>query len=175
MLDLPRPSRVIEFACIGAESALRRLPPPPVSMVAAVLNHLLRGQPARSRLAELDGKVVALVFEDAGFTVALRFRGERIEAAPAQAADVSLRGKLEVFRALVLRTEDPDTLFFHRRLSIEGETETGLRLKNLLDALEFDTAAHLEDVLPRPVASVAVAALERVRAAAADARPTSSG
>lgn len=172
---LPEPSRVINTALAGAEAALRRLPPPPVSVVAAALNRLLRGQPSRSRLEELEGKVGALVFEDAGFTVALRFRGGRLEAAPATAADVSLRGRLGVFRALVLRTEDPDTLFFQRRLSIEGETETGLRVKNFLDALEFDAAAHLADVLPRPVAGVAVAALERIRALAGAAHRASVG
>ncbi|HHO69282.1 MAG TPA: hypothetical protein ENK12_09640, partial [Gammaproteobacteria bacterium] len=47
----------------------------------------------------------------------------------------------------VTRSEDPDTLFFHRRLILEGETETGLYIKNLLDALDFDWDAHFEAVL----------------------------
>jgi hypothetical protein len=37
-------------------------------------------------------------------------------------------------RALALRREDPDTLFFTRRLVLEGDTELGLALKNALDA-----------------------------------------
>jgi predicted lipid carrier protein YhbT len=32
---------------------------------------------------------------------------------------------------------DADTLFFDRRLSIEGDTELGLLLKNTLDALDL--------------------------------------
>ena len=36
------------------------------------------------------------------------------------------------------RKEDADTLFFQRRLSIEGDTELGLEVKNLLDNIEFD-------------------------------------
>jgi predicted lipid carrier protein YhbT len=36
---------------------------------------------------------------------------------------------------LATRRVDPDTLFFERRLLIEGDTETGLRLKNVLDAI----------------------------------------
>ncbi|EXJ09542.1 ubiquinone anaerobic biosynthesis accessory factor UbiT [Nitrincola nitratireducens] len=35
------------------------------------------------------------------------------------------------------RTEDPDSLFFQRQLSIEGDTELGLGIKNLLDSLEW--------------------------------------
>lgn len=36
------------------------------------------------------------------------------------------------------RKEDPDTLFFQRRLSIQGDTELGLEVKNLLDNIDFD-------------------------------------
>lgn len=46
-----------------------------------------------------------------------------------------LRAKLDDFLALALRREDPDSLFFTRRLVVEGDTETGLALKNALDAL----------------------------------------
>jgi predicted lipid carrier protein YhbT len=38
---------------------------------------------------------------------------------------------------LAKRQEDPDTLFFNRRLSMEGDTELGLIVKNALDALEL--------------------------------------
>lgn len=38
---------------------------------------------------------------------------------------------------LAMRKEDPDTLFFSRRLSMQGDTELGLLLKNTLDALEL--------------------------------------
>jgi predicted lipid carrier protein YhbT len=54
---------------------------------------------------------------------------------------------------LASRREDPDTLFFHRRLCIEGETETGLHVKNLLDALEYDWQAHFRDVFGEPLGS----------------------
>ena len=38
---------------------------------------------------------------------------------------------------LAMRKEYPDTLFFSRRLSMQGDTELGLLLKNTLDALEL--------------------------------------
>jgi len=37
-----------------------------------------------------------------------------------------------------LRREDPDTLFFTRRLVLEGDTALGLEIKNTLDALGWD-------------------------------------
>ncbi|MCL1112400.1 SCP2 sterol-binding domain-containing protein [Shewanella basaltis] len=40
--------------------------------------------------------------------------------------------------------EDPDTLFFQRKLRIEGDTELGLEVKNILLSIELDA-------LPMPV------------------------
>jgi predicted lipid carrier protein YhbT len=41
------------------------------------------------------------------------------------------------FLALLLREEDPDTLFFSRRLLMEGDTELGLLVKNTLDGIDL--------------------------------------
>jgi predicted lipid carrier protein YhbT len=49
--------------------------------------------------------------------------------------DVTVRASLPDYLALALRREDPDTLFFSRRLVLEGDTELGLALKNALDAI----------------------------------------
>ena len=39
--------------------------------------------------------------------------------------------------ALALRREDPDTLFFKRRLVMTGDTDLGLVVKNALDAIDW--------------------------------------
>lgn len=62
------------------------------------------------------------------------------------------------FMLLAQRKQDPDTLFFSRRLSMQGDTELGLVVKNALDALELpvlDPAqwtprAVLARLLPKP-------------------------
>jgi O2-independent ubiquinone biosynthesis accessory factor UbiT len=59
-------------------------------------------------------------------------------------ADVTIRGESASFLAMAGRLEDPDTLFFQRRLIIEGDTELGLGVKNFLDGLD-------EQRLPRPL------------------------
>jgi O2-independent ubiquinone biosynthesis accessory factor UbiT len=53
-------------------------------------------------------------------------------------SDVCIRGSLKSFILLAARKEDPDTLFFQRDLVIEGDTELGLEVKNLLDSLDLD-------------------------------------
>ncbi len=45
---------------------------------------------------------------------------------------------------IAARKEDPDTLFFQRRLRIEGDTELGLEVKNLMDSIDLE-------LLPAPV------------------------
>lgn len=58
-------------------------------------------------------------------------------------ADLSFRANLSAFLQLLARQEDPDTLFFNRELSIEGDTELGLVVKNMLDAVEWPKLPQL--------------------------------
>jgi predicted lipid carrier protein YhbT len=118
-----------------------------VEVLARVLNHGLRGQRLGARLEALDGKSVRLHITDADCFLHLRLQDGRLLPAGRHCADVTIRGTAEDFLALATRREDPDTLFFHRRLAIEGDTETGLTVKNLLDAFEYDWEAHFRDVL----------------------------
>lgn len=53
-------------------------------------------------------------------------------------ADVSVCATANDLILIAARKEDPDTLFFQRRLVIEGDTELGLYVKNLMDAFELD-------------------------------------
>lgn len=55
-----------------------------------------------------------------------------------QQEDVSFSGKLNDLVLIAGRKEDPDTLFFQRRLSIQGDTELGLEVKNLMDSVDLD-------------------------------------
>jgi len=63
--------------------------------------------------------------------------------------DVSFTANVNDLILIAGRKEDPDTLFFQRRLSIEGDTELGLEVKNLMDNIEF---AQLPPVLEKTLA-----------------------
>lgn len=54
-------------------------------------------------------------------------------------ADVSFSGNANDLVLIAARKQDPDTLFFQRRLRIEGDTELGLYVKNLMDAIDLDS------------------------------------
>jgi O2-independent ubiquinone biosynthesis accessory factor UbiT len=85
-------------------------------------------------LRPLSGKVLRL--EIAGLGAGPQFTLDFIGLRPCFGKpDVTVRASLADFLALALRREDPDTLFFTRRLVIEGDTELGLTIKNALDAL----------------------------------------
>ncbi len=53
--------------------------------------------------------------------------------------EVSISGNWREFLLLASRQEDPDTLFFRRRLQIDGDTELGLAVKNMIDSLDPDS------------------------------------
>lgn len=52
--------------------------------------------------------------------------------------DVSISGESWDFILLATRQADPDTLFFQRRIRIEGDTELGLGIKNTMDGMDWD-------------------------------------
>lgn len=52
--------------------------------------------------------------------------------------EVTISGNWREFLLLASRQEDPDTLFFRRRLQIDGDTELGLAVKNMIDSLDAD-------------------------------------
>lgn len=53
-------------------------------------------------------------------------------------ADVSFIGNANDLIMIATRRQDPDTLFFQRRLIVEGDTELGLYVKNLMDSIEIE-------------------------------------
>jgi predicted lipid carrier protein YhbT len=87
-------------------------------------------------LAPLRGKVIRI--ELAGVRLGPQFTvaGSCLLPVPFGAPDVTVRAGLRDYVSLALGREDPDTLFFSRRLVVEGDTELGLILKNALDAYQ---------------------------------------
>lgn len=118
----------------------------PAHLTSRLGNHALRGQPSLGRLAPLEGKRIGLQIRDAGARWVLAIRDTSLVVSDG-APDVVIAGDLADFVLLATRREDPDTLFFARRLSLEGDTETGLLVKNLLDAFEFDWESHWRSLL----------------------------
>lgn len=118
----------------------RRLPErPPAMLLATALNiALCSGLLSRLALEPLSGRVVRLEVRDLGTGVSVALGARGFAAAGPRSPEVTIRAALRDFVALALRREDPDTLFFTRRLVLEGDTELGLVVKNALDAADWD-------------------------------------
>ncbi|WP_449284507.1 ubiquinone anaerobic biosynthesis accessory factor UbiT [Marinobacter sp. PE14] len=133
-------------------SVLREYLPSPVPMLGAIdrripvpLKQLAAEAPLNSIFAQaiddgefddFEGRRIRLEVNGGqpGITIGFWARRLRVIDGPGEA---TIRGSLFAFRTLARREQDPDQLFFQRKLVIEGDTELGLGLKNLLDSLEW--------------------------------------
>jgi predicted lipid carrier protein YhbT len=131
---------------------LARLPgyPGSVLFVAGLNLALVKHLPPDVR-ASLAGKKLRIEVTDAQLKFDFLWQGNAFCATHGRALpDLTIAASAHDFLLLAQREEDPDTLFFSRRLAMEGDTELGLLIKNTLDAIEqpvFDPAF----LLPQPV------------------------
>lgn len=100
----------------------------------------------------LEGRSLRIHVADAGLRFDYTWRDGAFRAARHEQAepDLTFRADAWDFHCLLQRSEDPDTLFFSRRLVIEGDTELGLMVKNTLDSIDmavFQPRTMLRDVL----------------------------
>jgi len=118
---------------------ISRLPQLPPSLMLAVALNLGLAEVIRSGgFVQLAGKLVRIEITDAGLKLTVGFDGTRFAPASSRAeTDVTISATAGDFIMLALRREDPDTLFFSRRLLIAGDAEAGLVAKNALDSLEL--------------------------------------
>lgn len=86
----------------------------------------------------LEGRYLGLEITGAGIQVIISCRDNHLIVCDRDSADAWVKGEASDFLKLASRELDPDTLFFQRRLIIEGDTELGLGVKNLLDSLDWE-------------------------------------
>jgi predicted lipid carrier protein YhbT len=113
----------------------------PFSVKARVLEKLLdllmAQQIEEGELAFLQQRWVRVDIIDMDLSFDVSFDKQFI-VAEQSAAEVTFSGQTKELVLIAAGKEDPDTLFFQRKLSIEGDTELGLEVKNLLLGIEFD-------------------------------------
>lgn len=132
-------------------------------IVARACNHFMRGQGLEDRLKDLEGKRLCIHVTDIPLTLSFTINHSQLFRSRSDHWNARISGEFADFWLLATRAEDPDTLFFNRRLNIEGSTEVSLTIKNLLDALDFDWSAHINDVFGRPPPQVLVKLTRRLR------------
>ena len=135
-LTIPR------FKLPGFVSAVgQKLPQWPHALAAiTVLNSALRLKLLPQESVDLfEGRTLLIEVLDTGSRICLTYRAgffRPLFSVP-ESPDLAFRANLSAFLQVAARQEDPDTLFFNRELMVEGDTELGLVVKNMLDALEW--------------------------------------
>lgn len=106
--------------------------------LASALNLLMAPHLPADTCQRLEGRRLRLQVADARLEFDYTWRNGAFQplASGGPAPDLTLRANAWDFYQLLQRGEDPDTLFFNRRLVIEGDTELGLMVKNTLDSLD---------------------------------------
>jgi predicted lipid carrier protein YhbT len=130
-------SEKLEDLLLGALKHPLRLMPLWIEAVAAgVLSSAVAGARPRfrARLKELKGKVFLFEALDIGKGFYLIIKDDDLEVRPHYAydPDVTMRGEVKVLLGLLLGRVDPDTVFFSRRLEINGDTAAAILFKNIL-------------------------------------------
>jgi predicted lipid carrier protein YhbT len=149
-MNAARPVPLLPARLAGLVSRLPQWPPSAV--LCAGLNLLFLPTLDTETRRRLAGRVVAIEVSDAGIACRASLTPLGFLPALRGAPEVTIRACAWDYYRLARRLEDPDTLFFSRRLAIEGDTELGLLVKNALDAIDW---THL----PGPLGP----ALERLR------------
>lgn len=92
----------------------------------------------KERLKEIDDKVFLFEAKDIKKSFFLYIKDKNVQIVPhmARVPDVTMRGTVNVLVDVLIGKEDPDTVFFSRKLEISGDTATAIHFKNILAALE---------------------------------------
>jgi O2-independent ubiquinone biosynthesis accessory factor UbiT len=134
--------KVIKIAPIALDKIAKHTPKPLLkSLLRALLNQLFKQQLAGGELDFLRNKWVRITVTDLDFSFDLSLDSC---ANPQLQADFERKKTDLVFSSasdylllLALNKVDPDTLFFQRKLGIQGDTDLGLSIKNLLASLDL--------------------------------------
>lgn len=123
----------------GLASLTARLPAYPGSwLFARMLNLTLAPQLLPDVRAALEGRALQLGITNLGIAFDVSWRGAGFTPlTPGRQPDLAISASLQDLWLLARREEDPDSLFFSRRLRLEGDTELGLLFKNSIDALDL--------------------------------------
>jgi len=125
----------------------RKLPqwPHTLTLIAGLNVALKMKLLPESELEALEGKLFRVRVLDTGGEASYTYRDGLFRPVfrPEREPDLAFAANLSAFLQLLARQEDPDTLFFNRELEITGDTELGLIVKNMLDAIEWPSPPKL--------------------------------
>ena len=138
MLPIPENLRPIARKVVGIPGRL--IPYSAQKQVlSVVLNQAFREPLQHGELDFLEGAKVRIKVTDLNIDWLIRVGSDKFLPIDRELGDdVCISGESLDFILLATRRADPDTLFFQRRIRIEGDTELGLGVKNTMDSMDWD-------------------------------------
>lgn len=138
MLPIPEVLRTVAHRAIGLPG---RIVPyaaqKPVLYIA--LNRAFKEPLEAGELEFLEGSRIRIRINDANVDWLIEGTEQGFVPVERESEEhVCISGDLLDFVLLATRQVDHDTLFFQRRIRIEGDTELGLGLKNTMDGMDWD-------------------------------------
>ncbi|MFQ3229255.1 SCP2 domain-containing protein [Reinekea sp.] len=124
-------------------------------LLEPALNHALQLLVDEGELDFLADKTCGIAVKNTNQLWVLSLVDGQLKLLDQTHTDVTVSATVPAFLKLISKQADPDALFFQRELSIEGNVELGLHVKNMLDALDEDdlpefwqtTLSHLRKLL----------------------------
>lgn len=143
--------KVVELTPLALNKLSKHTPKPILKpILQTLLNQLFKQQLKEGDLDFLKDKWVRILVTDMQFHFDLSIGNHRetaqliVNFKPKQ-TNLVFSANSDYLLLLALNKIDPDTLFFQRKLGIQGDTELGLSIKNLLASLD------LTQQLPTPL------------------------
>jgi len=122
-------------------------------LLVATLNKIFKQELKQGELEFLQGKTLSILIEDMRIEYRFTLNNKNLVTTDKNhSPDLILQGTVYNYLLLASRREDTDTLFFNRRLRMQGDTELGLHVKNFLDGMDMDSheiPAYFESVLQK--------------------------
>lgn len=127
----------------------RNLPSRPVDIaLQKFTDEIIHNHPGvMDRLLLLDGKSFLICPTDLPHKIRLSFSAKDIKIFVEKnndKADVQISGPLRSLIAMLGGNEDGDALFFCRKISVQGDTEALVTLRNAIDSDDIDLEAEIE-------------------------------
>ncbi len=109
-------------------------------LIEKIANKVLFEQIKQADFDFLQNKTLQVTILDADLKLGLSFKNNKITcihfSEQAFPADVTLAVNTSDAISLIKQEVDPDTLFFQRKLKIQGDTELAHHIKNTIDTLD---------------------------------------
>lgn len=121
---------------------------PPEWILIKILNQLLKRHILNADMSLLAGHYFKIVIADLGKEIHFTADNQHFFSINNKSVvDLCFIANTTDFLKMFLRQEDPDTLFFNRKLQIEGDTELGLIVKNLLDSIDWSAIPIIKSMV----------------------------